>query len=354
MSDSSPSAHNPAETKKPNQSPLYLARNAIGSQPHYSLRQSYYDENSCLRYKILFDLGEDPGQYIINIGDNGYYINAELVEAIEPYVEGDADNQLEKLFWPFVDHDIRTKLEPFINRGCSKALSSMSQDEIKAIDHEIHVFDRRRLHYMWYGSIDQTGLYKMPDKLCRKLLGKSRDEKEQYFMEQEQALYADDIKEYLFTIFNIQKYFHESFARIMPQALDQGKMDTFFVDELCLLANDTLFCQGLNQDRTLPSYLARYAILFFDYGFGQQSPLDDYIRQFMNSHRHFTFPKKKIDPDELSKIFGEPAEKINNMSKRDLTKLYRQKAKELHPDIGGEHDEFVRLTEAFEVLLRGK
>ena len=42
------------------------------------------------------------------------------------------------------------------------------------------------------------------------------------------------------------------------------------------------------------------------------------------------------------------------MNKNDLTKLYRQKAHELHPDKGGEHDEFVRLCEAYEELLRKK
>ncbi len=42
------------------------------------------------------------------------------------------------------------------------------------------------------------------------------------------------------------------------------------------------------------------------------------------------------------------------MNKSDLTKLYRQKAHELHPDKGGEHDSFVRLAEAYKQLLREK
>jgi DnaJ-class molecular chaperone len=42
------------------------------------------------------------------------------------------------------------------------------------------------------------------------------------------------------------------------------------------------------------------------------------------------------------------------MNKNDLAKLYRQKAHEHHPDKGGDHDEFVRLTEAYEQLVRMK
>ncbi len=39
------------------------------------------------------------------------------------------------------------------------------------------------------------------------------------------------------------------------------------------------------------------------------------------------------------------------MSGRELTRLYRQRAKNLHPDTGGEHEVFIRLTAAYEQLL---
>ncbi|MCJ7600456.1 MAG: J domain-containing protein [Desulfobulbaceae bacterium] len=334
---------------------LYLARDILGASLRYSLRQTYRDDTTgLLRHREIFDLGESPQQFIIYLGDNGYCIDDKVTDAIEPYIAGDAAEMVEELLWPFVRRDIRTKLEPFMNRGRHNSLSPVTAAEQEAIDREIHLFDRRRLHYLWYGAIDQSGLYRMPAKLCRRLLGKSRDEKEQYFVASEQVFYADQVKEYLFTIFNLQQHFSESFARIMPQGLNQDRLDTFFVDELCRLNGDTVFWQGMEEANGLQPYLIRYLIMFFDYDFSASQAINDYIRQFMNSHRQFRFPKKKssMTTDKASEIFGETADKLTKLSKKELTKLYRKKAKELHPDTGGEHDEFVRLTEAFEQLLR--
>ncbi|MBU4263433.1 MAG: J domain-containing protein [Proteobacteria bacterium] len=334
---------------------LYLARDIMGGSLRYSLRQTYRDvKTDLLLHREIFDLGGSPQQFIIYLGDNGYCIDNRVTDTIEPYIAGDAAEMVEELLWPFVRRDIRAKLEPFMNRGSYKRLSPVTAAEKEAIDNEIHMFDRRRLHFLFYGAVDQSGLYRMPDKLCRRLLGKSRDEKEQYFIASEQVFYADQVKEYLFTIFNLQHHFNESFARIMPQALNQDQLDTFFVDELCRLSRDTIFWQGMDPAKGLQPYMIRYLIMFFDYDFSASQAINDYIRQFMNSHRQFRFPKKKssMTTDKASEIFGEPVDKLTKLSKKELTKLYRKKAKELHPDTGGEHDEFVRLTEAFEQLQR--
>ena len=42
------------------------------------------------------------------------------------------------------------------------------------------------------------------------------------------------------------------------------------------------------------------------------------------------------------------------MSRRNLARLYRRKAQELHPDKGGDHDQFVRLTRAYNELMKSK
>jgi curved DNA-binding protein CbpA len=42
------------------------------------------------------------------------------------------------------------------------------------------------------------------------------------------------------------------------------------------------------------------------------------------------------------------------MSRRDLVRLYRRKAQELHPDKGGDHDKFVRLTAAYHEVIKTK
>ncbi len=331
----------------------YLAGNIWPHTFGYSLRQSYLDKNNCLRHRPLFDLGSDPEKFIIYIGDNGYYIDDELIDAISPFVDEDAGDLLEKLLWPFVRHDIRSKLDIFENRG-RVHISKVSAEEKKAIEREIHLFDRRRLHYLWYGSIDQSGLYKMPDKLCRKLLYKSRDEREQYFIKKEQALLAGEVKEYLYTIFNLQHYFQESYALFMPEVLSQEKLDRYFIDELCLLDKDLAFWQGMEPSSTLQPYLIRHLIMFFDYEFAHRQAQQDFAKRFMHDHRKFQFPKKEVDMDQISEIFHESAETLRSLSKKELTKLYRKKAKELHPDIGGEHEEFVRLTEVYEQLLKRK
>jgi len=194
----------------------------------------------------------------------------------------------------------------------------------------------------------------MPVKLCRNLLHKSRDEREQYFMEKEQALFADEVKEYLYTVFNLHHYFKESYALVMPEALSQEKLDSYFLKELCLLNDDVAFWQGMEPSVTLQPYLIRHLIMFFDYGFAQSQAEQDFVKRFMNNRRQFNFPKKKVDMDEASEIFHESAETLRSLGKKELTKLYRKKAKELHPDIGGEHEEFVKLTEVFEQLLKRK
>jgi DnaJ-class molecular chaperone len=42
------------------------------------------------------------------------------------------------------------------------------------------------------------------------------------------------------------------------------------------------------------------------------------------------------------------------MSRHELTKLYRKKAKEMHPDKGGGHDSFIKLTAAYNEFLKNK
>ncbi|MBI5557080.1 MAG: hypothetical protein HY885_05535 [Deltaproteobacteria bacterium] len=334
---------------------LYLAREIKDTRMHYSLRQTYRDEaGGLLLHREIFALGDSPQQFIIYLGDHGYGLDDALTEAISPYIAGDGAEMAEKLLWPFVRKEVRAKLEPFMNRGGRPAITKVTAEEQAAIDREIHLFDRRRLHFLWYGAIDQSGLYRMPAKLCRKLLGKSRDEKEQYFIEREQVFHADQVKEYLFTIFDLQRHFSQSYARIMPQGLDQDELDGFMVEELCRLNEDKEFWLGMDKAAGLRPYLIRYLIMFFDYDFSASQALDDYIRQFLNSHRQFRFPQKNkpMDMNKASEIFGEPAESLAKMNDRELTRLYRRRAKELHPDTGGEHDKFVRLKEAFEALLR--
>ncbi|MCP4023486.1 MAG: J domain-containing protein, partial [Desulfobacteraceae bacterium] len=49
-------------------------------------------------------------------------------------------------------------------------------------------------------------------------------------------------------------------------------------------------------------------------------------------------------------IFNLSKDDIKCMNKKTLTKLFRQLARQHHPDKGGDHDNFVELNNAFERL----
>jgi DnaJ-class molecular chaperone len=58
--------------------------------------------------------------------------------------------------------------------------------------------------------------------------------------------------------------------------------------------------------------------------------------------------------DEASSVFGVEKEILSSMSKRSLVRLFRRLAQKRHPDKGGTHEEFIRLTEAYRECLRSK
>jgi len=344
----------PSGSSKQKSGGIYLARTILG-HPHFSVRQSVFDgRRKIWRHRRVFDLGREPGRFLTYPFDDYLHIRDDLVKAVADLVEGDAYALLEEILLPFIRKGFREQVEAALARRQSLNRTPVTAAEQEALDRELQIFDLRRLHYLWYGAVDQSRLFRTPVKLRRRLLGKSRDEKEQYFIGLEQALHADQVKEYLFTVFNLQRHFAESYARIMPQGLDQEKLDSLFLDELCRMNDDPVLWQGMAPVAGLQPYLVRYLILFFDYEFGESAALNSFIRQFMDSHRRFGFPERQnaMGLEEASAVFGEPAERLAKLSKGELKKMFRRRAKKLHPDTGGDSEKFVRLQKAFEVLYR--
>ncbi len=343
----------PAPPYKPR---LYLARGVMEHPPPYFLRLSQWDDTQkCMVSRQVFDLGTDPEEYIAYIGEQGFYIAEDLIDQIDPVIEN-AEDLLEELLYIFVSPIVRRNLERFKSRKDIRS-APLSAKQEEAIRHELHDFDRRRLHYLLYGSIDQSRLYQLPGKVARKLLGMSRDQREQYFVEQERgSLHEEEVRNYLFAIFHLSRFFDQSYVHQAPQMLEEEEVDKFFVQELCALAENTSFWKGVVPGPYLPEYLKRYVCLWVDYQYGGNPLLDDYLRRFMNDHRKFSFPEsaEKISKEEYQEIFDASMEELKKMSTRELTRLYRQKAMHLHPDTGGDHDVFVRLTEAYQRLLAGK
>ncbi len=335
---------------------LYLAREVMTQPPAYFLRLSCWDDRQkCLVCRQVFELGTDPEQYIVYIGEQGFYIAEELIDRIEMLVE-DGEERLEELLYSFVKPVVRQNLERFCGRTDMRS-APLTADQEGAIISDIDDFDRRRLHYLLYGAIDQGRLYQLPGKVARKLLGMGRDQREQYFVEQErETLAEDEVRDYLFTIFHLARFFDQSYVRQAPQMLEEDEVDAFFIQELCALNDNLSFWQGMRKGSNLPEYLQRYLCLWVDYGYGGNPLLDDHLRGFMNDHRKFSFPEstEKISSAEYQDIFHTSLDALKQMSKSQLTRLYRRQAMRLHPDTGGDHEIFVRLTEAYNRLLAGK
>jgi len=107
----------------------------------------------------------------------------------------------------------------------------------------------------------------MPVHLYKSFFRRSRDEIEQHFMKMECRLKASELKSYTYVIFDLQRFFTESWAKTMPQGLDQNRVDKHFLEELCRLNTDASFWAGEDVADFLHRYLIRYLIMFFDYDY---------------------------------------------------------------------------------------
>jgi hypothetical protein len=332
---------------------VYLARKRIGGKTRYSIRESYRCGGGYL-CRDLFDLGAEPAQFIVYPGGNAFYVDAVVEDEIRSLGSEPALEEMEAIFWPFLDPEIRRKLEPFRRRE-RQARSRRSPAE-PADGLDAHIFDKRRIHFLKTGQMDPRLLGRIPVGMLRPLRHKSRDEIEQNFMEMESVLRPREYKTYTYAIFNLQQHFQQRCAGSHPEFLDPDEVDRCFIDEVCRLQRDASFWAGMEQagDR-LSDYLVRYAIMYFDHEYAARALAEEYLRDFINRHRQYRPPPSVIlRMEEMAAIFGRSREALKKMNRRDLWRLYRRKAQELHPDKGGDHERFVKLNEAYHRLLRTK
>lgn len=334
---------------------MYIALKTIKGETRYFIRESYRDE-TCLRSRDLFDLGTDPSQHIIYPGGNAFYIDETVDDRLRTLSRNYSVDDLDDIFWRFLKLEIRVALEPYRHMGEISRRKSADKEKGEKPLTEFHLFDKRRIHYLKFGHIDQGRIGRMSPKLFNKLTNKSRDELEQYFMDMERTLDRSEFKVYVYVIFDLQKYFTELIAKSMPQGLNQNKVDQYFLEEICRLNKDSSFWSGMDTKGNLHEYLIRYVIIFFDSEYGESSFLDDYIRDYINSKRGYVPPRRSASVilDEASTIFGLKKDALRKMSKKSLTRIYRQMAQKLHPDKGGEKEKFVKLSEAYNELLKNK
>jgi hypothetical protein len=329
---------------------MYLAAVPEKQWYRFVIRESYWDRD-CYRSRDLVDLGPDPAQYILYPGGRAYYIDPDLEDRIRDQgTEPDPDN-LDDLLWPFVDKEIRHAVGAFRERQAPPAAPAAHANQ-----QPVHLFDKRRVHFLRFGRMDQGSIGRVPAKLFRPIRNRSRDEIEQYFLQSERILKAHERKAYVYVIFDLQRFFSEMCAKAMPEALDPEAVDTYFLQELCRLNVDEAFWAGMPRQDHLRPYLVHYLTMYFDLDYGRSNVLENLFNQFRNAHRRHKWPetKNRVSFTTASSIFGVAADTLKQMNRREFSRLFRQKAMELHPDQGGRPRDFIRLSEAYKSIMQTK
>ena len=315
-----------------------------------SIRESAGESNASkerLIHRDLYELGPSPGAWINYPGGNAWYVDQNLEAAVFASCCNFDPDLFEELFWPFVRSDIRQAVEGFRNRSDTVKSPRLTTQEKETLARSTHAFDKRRTHFLKFGNMDQGPLPNMPAALFKALQEKSRDEIEQGFMAQEKTLKPNDLKSYVFTIFDLQSFFQGFMAKTMPQALDQEKVETLFVKEICRI-NQHLF--GMTW---LSTYLVRYLIMFFDNEYADSLLLEEMENAFRSRHRTFhPPPPQNISMAKARALFELGKEELKDLDRRKLTRLYRKLARKHHPDRGGSHDKFVEINDAYQTLLQ--
>ncbi len=333
---------------------MYLATTEALGRRNYQLRRSVEIEPGSYRSETVFDLGPAPQNHFELYEEHIVLFSPALLAAVNPHTRN-SETTLEKLLWNFLPEETRRRAKPFHGRGY-RPPAPITASERKRLTREVHIFDRRRLYYLYYGAVDQSRLSRLHVKCCRPLLSMCRDEREYYFREMEKVVEPGKYLQYIYAIFNLQKYFYASFAPWFPEALARDEMDGHFLAELCRLNENRNFWQSRQSFAQLHPHLVRYLVMFFDHAPTPRSFLEDFARTFMADHRRFRWPERQAEqtPEEIHDLFDAGYDELKKMSKSQLTRLYRQQALQLHPDQGGDPAKFIALTEVFQRLAKGK
>lgn len=331
---------------------MYLAHQSTAGHLYYSIKisvqtapQPYFSS------KTLFELGQDPSMYIEDDGEGHFSFSNELLRAVSNETEDDPDSILEELLFEFLSLSTQEQLQRYPRRT-NFIISPLNQKDLTDIKEQVHIFDMRRIYFIKYGAVDQSHIHKVHKKLFRKLLEMSRDEKEHYFIKEEKEIPYNERKIYVYAIFNLQRYFDQSYAPIMPAGLPQEELEERFQTDICMLNRDSSFLQHEPENQWLFHHLRRYLLYFFDGTYENQSFFQNFAQEFMRKNKSFSWPDRKEDikPQEVSALFGKEIEELEKMTNQELSRLYRKTAKKLHPDQGGDHDKFIKLTAIYNAL----
>jgi hypothetical protein len=322
---------------------MYVAVLRERSGVRYELRRSVLLGGG-YGFETLADLGASPGR-MVRFDRFGISYAEELLEALA-HLDLDMD-ALDEAFAPFAPSG-------FTGGGGRGGTwkrtvpTRVQEDAVRALN----PFDRRRMAYLRSGEVNLGRIDEVSPKLFLRLLGKGRDEIEQFFLRMEASLPREEARHYVHAAFNLQRHFASLAARTMPEALDQDRLDEAFLHEFCLLHDDPAFGFGLPGGAQ--TYLRRYACLHFDCDFPVTDGFAKIFQDFMNDFRRHRPRPKPVPPERVHALFGMGVAEIRNMTRREFARVFRKKAMAMHPDKGGDHDAFVELLETYKRIVSSK
>ncbi len=333
---------------------MYLAVEQSRETPLFSIRESYREDGTW-KSRTLLKLDRRPESYLVYIGDASFYVDDVVEDALRSRGVRYDRNELESLFLPYVKPEIRERLYWFDRRGSSGNRGSKpTYQQMSEEQKGVHPFDKRRLHYLRLGRVDQGSVETNPYRFFGRLLNKSRDELEHFFLDMEAELRPREYPQYVYTILNLQEHVSRRMTRFVPGAQQQEEVDALVMEHMTNLSRDGEYLGQYDTDYACRAYLQRYLVMYFDYEGLHLNPLDEYLRIFMERRRKYAPPPAPATSEtarEWMSVMGLDEERYRSMDLRQLTRWYRRKAHELHPDKGGEHEAFVDLTRAYECLV---
>jgi len=335
---------------------VYLARQIKDGKALYFIRQSYLD-GTRWKSRDLAALGEDPGAWIHAPTRTAYYIDEAIEDALRDKGVEAGQEELEEVFWPFLDPAVRRIIRKHSTRRSGREGSRVPRSELAESQKGLHIFDKRRLYFLRYGETDRRKMYSRPMRAYDRLLRKSRDEIEQMIEGMEASLRAHERRMYVYSAFDLQRLFLSPLADRYPEAMDPDAMDDGFLEEVCRLQADPLLFLDEEGGNGLDPVLVRYVIMYFDNEFRAIHPEWDYIQDFMHRHRRHrkaTGRQPHLPVEEACKSLDISQETFGQLSLKQLAQHYRKKALEHHPDRGGTHEQFIHLTKAYKDLLARK
>jgi phage-related protein len=268
-----------------------------------------------------------------------------------------SQEDLEQIFWPFLDPAVRRIIRNHAPRRSGKGGKRIARSELAHVQKDLHIFDKRRLYFLRYGSAELREMSSRPMRVYNRLLEKSRDEIEQMIEGMEPTLRQTERRAYTYFIFDLQRFFSSPLARRYPQAMDPDVMDEAFLEEVCRLQADKGLFPDQERADGLDPVLVRYVIMYFDNEFQVPNAEWDYVQDFMRRHRGHRRPvrrRPRLGLEEACKALDIDPALVQHFSLKQLAQQYRKKALECHPDQGGTHEQFISLTRAYKDLLTRK